>query len=273
MAKKKIDPIKQKEARQKKFLMIGGGLFIAIMGYQMMTLMSGKKGLPPEAVVATSTIPGAPAPNSLTPPGLPSAPAPVGASNSLADTDAPPVGEATGQLVSFGLFETKNPFAPQVRANSPGASQPPADGATVSASGGTVATRPPTGLSPTGTTPAGATKTPALPGSAGADPSSTTTPTSTTPGAGTTTMATVPSVAVTISVNGRAEKVGKDGTFPAGAPVFRLVSFGRGTAEVGIVGGSYATGGQTLTLDQGKPVTLQNTSDGKRYKLELLATP
>jgi hypothetical protein len=67
--------------------------------------------------------------------------------------------------------------------------------------------------------------------------------------------------------------VGLAGTFPAGGPVFRLVSFQNGTAQVGIVGGSYAAGGATLTLQVGHPVTLQNTTDGKQYRLELIKTP
>ena len=67
-------------------------------------------------------------------------------------------------------------------------------------------------------------------------------------------------------------RVGVDGTFPMGTPVFRLVSFTKTTAEIGIVGGSYATGNQTLTLQLGHSLTLENTTDQKMYKLELVAT-
>jgi hypothetical protein len=77
----------------------------------------------------------------------------------------------------------------------------------------------------------------------------------------------------TISVNGNAESVGTNGTFPSDAPVFRLVSVTADVAQIGIVGGSYQTGAATLTLHRGKPVTLANTSDGKRYRLELVRTP
>ena len=75
---------------------------------------------------------------------------------------------------------------------------------------------------------------------------------------------------VTISVNGREEPVGKGGTFPHSAPTFRLVSFGKGTAEIGIVGGSYATGGETVTLKRGEPLTLVNTTDDTRYRIVLV---
>ena len=78
---------------------------------------------------------------------------------------------------------------------------------------------------------------------------------------------------VTISVNGRDESLAKGGTFPHSAPTFRLVSFGKGTAEIGIVGGSYASGGETVTLKQGEPLTLVNTTDETRYRIVLVRTP
>jgi hypothetical protein len=74
-------------------------------------------------------------------------------------------------------------------------------------------------------------------------------------------------------VNGVVSHVASQGTFPAGAPVFRLASWTRDSAQVAIVGGSYASGGATLTLQIGQALTLENQSDGKRYKLELLSTP
>jgi hypothetical protein len=55
--------------------------------------------------------------------------------------------------------------------------------------------------------------------------------------------------------------------------VFRLVSYASDTAQIGIVGGSYAAGGQTLTLHLHTPVTLENQTDGKRYTVELDSTP
>jgi hypothetical protein len=78
---------------------------------------------------------------------------------------------------------------------------------------------------------------------------------------------------VVISVNGKDSQVGVDGTFPSGAPVFRLVSYTKTTAKIGIVGGSYTGGAPTLTIQLGRPVTLENTSDGKRYQVELVSTP
>jgi hypothetical protein len=93
-------------------------------------------------------------------------------------------------------------------------------------------------------------------------PPSTTTPT--------TTVATQPTVA--LSVNGIVSRVSSGGTFPSGAPVFRLASWTKGSAQIAIVGGSYAEGTPTLTLRIGVEVTLENQTDGKRYKLKLLST-
>jgi hypothetical protein len=74
-----------------------------------------------------------------------------------------------------------------------------------------------------------------------------------------------------ISVNGTAEDVIAKATFPAGDPVFVLVSVKRTSAKVGIAGGSIATGSSTVTLQLGKKVTLMNTADGTRYVLVLVS--
>jgi hypothetical protein len=75
----------------------------------------------------------------------------------------------------------------------------------------------------------------------------------------------------TIAVNGAEESVNVSSTFPEGNPVFKLVSLGDDTAKVGVASGRLKGGGQTVTLTQGEPLTLLNTVDGKRYRLELVA--
>lgn len=260
-AKKKVDPLKAKQQKQKIFVAIGGVLLLLVFAYEAKTLglIGGKKA--PAAAAPVTAPAGTPtAPNSLTPPAIPGAPTATAApaSGDLADTDAP-VATSEGQLVSFGVFETKNPFAPQVHADESGgaAAQPaPASGEVPADAGGSTPAD-----SAHADVPVAGTVTPST-GSAGG----------TTPASGTTTTPAAPRETVTISVNGRSERVAKDGTFPSGAPVFRLVSWTAGTAEVGIVGGSYQSGTQTLTLEKGKPVTLMNTSDGKKYKLVLEST-
>jgi hypothetical protein len=266
-ARKKVDPLKAKQQKQKIFVIAGGVLLLLVFAYEAKTLgLIGGKKPPAEAAPVTAPAGTPTAPNSLTPPALPgggtATPAAATTSGDLADTD-PPIATSEGQLVSFDVFETKNPFSPQVHADSSGggASEPaPASGAVPADAGGST----PADSSHADVPAPGATVTPSTAPAGGTTPASGTT---------TTTTPTAPRVTVTISVNGRSERVGKDGTFPSGAPVFRLVSWTSGTAEIGIVGGSYQSGGQTLTLEKGKPVTLMNTSDDKKYKLVLLATP
>jgi hypothetical protein len=78
-----------------------------------------------------------------------------------------------------------------------------------------------------------------------------------------------------ISVNGLSEEVASGGNFPVANPVassnglFQLISLTAKSAKVAVVGGSYASGSQTLTLNANKPVTLVNTADGTRYTLLL----
>ena len=59
---------------------------------------------------------------------------------------------------------------------------------------------------------------------------------------------------------------------PKADPVFTLVSLTATTAKIGIAGGSLESGSQTVTLKKNKPVTLMNTADGTRYVLRLVST-
>ena len=79
--------------------------------------------------------------------------------------------------------------------------------------------------------------------------------------------------AATISVNGIPERVGVKGVFPASDPVFRLVALGAGQAQISVADGSTAGGDQTVTLSEGRSVTLLDTSSGARYTLQLVAQP
>jgi hypothetical protein len=260
MAKKKrVDPIKQREKRAKIVAGIGGLLLLGVGFVEVPAVLTSLNRKPPvsPSASASAAAAGAAAGNpggSLSLPEVAGTPAGVTSSSGLTDTDAPPAASSVGQLVSFDVFEMKNPFTPQIPSAPPapdvkyvpaGAATP---GAVVPGTGTTTTTT----TTPTSTTPL--------------TPPTGTTPTTTTP-----TPAAAPTVA--ISVNGSVSRVGTEGTFPAGGPVFRLASWQHGSAEIGIVGGSYASGGQTLTLRLNQPVTLQNTHDGKQYKLILISTP
>ena len=158
--------------------------------------------------------------------------APASASAQLVDSDPAPAA-ADGQLVTFDRFHSKDPFVPQI-SDTPAGQTPsvPADPGAKTDSPEGQALQPPPQPAP----------------------------------------AQAPAKTATISVNGVEQRVNVGGTFPEGDPIFRLVSLRGGTAKIGIVGGSYASGSQTITLKRGgKPVTLMNTADGTTYVLRLVS--
>jgi hypothetical protein len=258
--KQRQDAIKKREKRSKILLIAAGVAFLALAVYEVPTMLALMNKKPPAGTTydpgPSSVVGGAPTASAL--PNVAGAPVAAASKGDLVDTDVPPA-SAAGQLVTFEVFQTKNPFAPQITTTTSAADTSGAP-TTASKPGADVPTNPlapPTTTTPTATLPGGSI----LPG--------TTTPSTTT----TTTTTAAPPPTVSILVNGVVSKVSTNGTFPSGAPVFRLAGYGHTTAQIGIVGGSYQAGGQTITLQQGVPVTLQNTTDGKQYKIELLSTP
>ena len=187
---------------------------------------------PPAAVAPGTTVPSDP--SVLPTPGTVGGGASPTASGdgTLVDSDLEPVA-ADGQLISFGRFKSKDPFAEQIDETQAG--------------GGGVGSTP---------TPSSSSPTPAGGG------------VSVTPTAGS--PAGVAGSAV-ISVNGVQETVAAGGEFPKDSPVFRLVKVVGGEARIGIAGGALASGSPTVTLRKGKAVTLVNTADGTRYELKLIS--
>src|SRR3954468_6673055 len=257
MAKKTVaDAAKAKAAKQKK-MAIGLSVFLVLaMGYAVHTMMSigGGGGAASNPVagttpVATSSAPTA-APAPTAPGALPAAPSLNGAavtppassaptdtaqnSSSLVAAVKPPTG--TGQLQSFSLFESKDPFNASGPAATPSSSSASSGGGKSSGGGGS---------SSSGGGGASAPKTPPAP-------------------------PTAPPTSAVIAVNGVSESVSSGAAFPAANPMFQLVSLGNSSAKVSVVGGSYASGSQTLTISVGKPVTLVNTADGTRYTIALM---
>jgi hypothetical protein len=242
MAKKQLDPAKAKEAKQKKIAIGGALLLVILLVVEVPSIM--KRMNPPtgndwRTQTAAVTTTGA-APVGLAAPTLAGS-APAVAAGAPAPTvtggltaDSLPTA-AVGQLASFGKFASKDPFAsqaPTTASTSTGPTAPPA---------------PPT--PPTTGTVTGAT------GTGGS-----------------------PSVALTsavIAVNGIRAPVTVNTDFPAPTAqnptpgAFHLVSLTAHTAKISVAGGSYADGAPTLTLKEGKPVTLMNTADGTRYTIEL----
>jgi hypothetical protein len=259
--KKRVDPAKAREKRVKIIAIVGLALFALLAAYEVPSMLKVMNKKPP----GNSTYDPGP---SRTPGGLPNVASGAAGSASvstggaskgdLVDTDVPPP-SAAGQLVSFSLFQTKNPFAPQVSSKTDVGQDTSGAGSATSSSADKPGADVPAGTTTNPTTPDGSQPS-AVPSSDGS------------PSTGTTTTTVAPQPAVAISVNGTVSHVSSSATFPAGAPVFRLVSWKQGSAQIAIVGGSYSAGGATLTLEVGKPVTLQNQTTGKQYTIELLST-
>ena len=245
MARKNVaDAAKAKAEKQKK-IAIGLIVVLALAGaYAVHTMMSlnksGGAGAKPVAADTTGTTP-AVTPAATTPAALPAAPTLSGAlptdttttpgtSGSTQLIDSVQASAGTGQLKSFSLFESKDPF----NAGGPNSATGGTKSGGSSSGGGSTTTKPP--------------KTPPPP------------PTAPVP---------APTSAV-ISVNGTSESVSTGGNFPSASPVFQLVALTATTAKVSVAGGSYASGASTLTLKVNTPVTLVNTADGTRYTLTLL---
>jgi hypothetical protein len=142
---------------------------------------------------------------------------------------------AKSQLVSFTLFDAKDPFVQQV-GDGTGAAQAAAPAAAVTE------TAPP------------ATGEPA-PASA----------------AGTSTPPPAPVIYATVMFNGKPQQLQVKQKFPKGDPLFVLVSLKKQQAKIGVAGGSFENG-QNVTLTLGKKLTLLDTATGVRYELKLVYT-
>ena len=256
MARRSADPKAAKARRQKKIAIGGSLVLVLLLAVQVPKTL---KLMNPETTAAP---PAVSTPTSTTAPAAPPAAAgggatttPVAAVTGLADTGVSPAPDQ-GQLVSFERFASKDPFSQQV-----------------SVSGGS--SEPPGGATDLGTPPAepGGAAGGTDGGAGGAEEGTGDTGFTAGAGTGTTTTATPVATATTISINGEAEAVAVDADFPAAGPLFTLAALGKNgkSVEIGVAGGTLATGGPTVTLTRGKPLTLMNTADGTRYTLVLLA--
>jgi len=251
MANRRVDALKAKQKKQKIIAAVLGVVFIGVLGFQGPRVW---KQLHPATTQATpsynetTSTTGTP---TLAAPTLGGSEAPAATpstGSSLASSSAPPV--ADGQLSSFSLFASKDPFAQQL-----------SDGPAASSSSGSSA--------------GGSAGRSAGTGSSGGGESSSSSSSSSPPSSSGSASAPTPGTAV-ISVNGTLYSVAVGNDFPqAGStdasiqPLFHLVSVTAHSAKISIVGGSYASGAAAVTLQENKPVTLMNTADGTRYKLIL----
>lgn len=261
----------RKAKRQKLILAAGSVILLALVGYQLPKVLGhGSASTPP---ASSSTAPGES--------GSPLAAAPV----KLPDTDRVSSQADPGQLLSFGLFKSKDPFVQQLSTTPsalPSAPAPTPTSASVpvksSAPNVSAAFGRPSAPRETGAAPGSGSTEPA-PSATSVAPVTSTAPTPvaaapvTTPA---TTIRAVPAPAPTsavISTNRACETVALQGTFPGQDGIFRLVSIAKDgkSAEIGVVGGSFDSGKPTATLKLGEKLTLVNTADGTRYVLVLKA--
>ena len=245
MAKKTVDPMKAKAARQKKMAIGGGVLFLLLLVLQGPKLMKalhggGSSGPDWRTADAAAAAPAA-APDGLVAPTLAGTPtvADVSTDDGPISSEKPPTA-AVGQLATFDdRFESKDPFASQAPTTAPKADGPPT---------------PPT--PPT----SGGTGSSSGSGSSGGSSGSS---------SGGSSSSSASRGSAVIAVNGVRELVSVNSDFPAAQPTFHLKSLDAHSAQVTIAGGKYADGAPALTLTEGKAVTLMNTADGTRYKLQL----
>src|SRR5215218_100913 len=257
MAAKKVDPLKAKEAKQKKIAIGGAVLLLALLGFQGPKTLKMLKGPQPVTAPASTTAPttatpaaGAPAAGGTAAGEVPAAVAPE--LSAVSESDASPEAEE-GQLATFERFASKDPFAQQAEPAeaAPAPVAEPKDSAETKPAAGTI-------------DDAAAGDGGAAEGDSAANGGFTT--------GGSNPAAPELAAVTSISVNGVPAEVAVEESFPKDEPTFVLVKTATNgkSVEIGIAGGEYANGGKTITVELGQKITLQNTVDGSRYELELL---
>ena len=253
---KRVDPLKAKEAKQKKIAIGGAILLLALLGVQgpktLKMLQGPKPAAAPASTAPATTTPGAAPASPATTTGGEAAPAAVPSDlSAVADSDLAPEAEQ-GQLATFERFSSKDPFAQQA-------------GPVASDSAPVAAPTDDTEKEPVDTKNDAQPAESAADGEDAADGGFST--------GGSAPEAPELAAATSISVNGVAEDVAVEDSFPKDEPTFVLVKIATNgkSVEIGIAGGEYAGGDETITLALGKKLTLQNTADGSRYELELRA--
>jgi hypothetical protein len=121
---KKFDA-KAKAKRQRIIAAVGGVILLLVLAYEVPSLMKTMNKKPPVSAVPAS---GPPAGALITPPTTPGTPVAASATSSSSLTDSDPGPQAaSGQLLSFDRFSSKDPFIQQATASKtpPAAATPP----------------------------------------------------------------------------------------------------------------------------------------------------
>jgi len=256
---KKFDP-KAKAKRQKIMVAVGGVILLGLLAFQVPRTMkmlnqTGVDAAAPASTTASTVT----TPLASSPGGATSVSAGV-SGDGLVDPDSVPAPQS-GQLLAFSRFRTKDPFSQQLDLTCAGGGTSSEGSAGSGCSGGSGSGSGSTSAAP----PAQSRKAPATPPSKGGSVAPAGPPAATAPAP-----APKPTTAK-ISVNGESESVSVGAQFPASNPTFTLVSLTKTSARIGIAGGSFESGGATITLQKNKALTLMNTADGTRYVLRLIS--
>ena len=267
MAKPKGEEIlrKQKEAKQKKLLLILAPIFLILMVWQgpgyVKMLTGGDEPVAtttetPTTPVGTTPDPAtAPPPSTSAPGGVPvgtPTQTPVG----LSDSDPPATPEA-GQLISFERFVGKDPFRQIVDTTPPAPSDP-------------TMTPPPTGPGGSGGDGNGDGSGNDNGGGGGDDDAggNANGNGNSSGGDGDNDDSAVP-VAAVLEVNDVKETVPLEGTFPGSEKLFVLTKLSRSSAWIGLVAGEYSNGKHAIEVAVGKTLNLVSQPDGIRYTIKV----
>ena len=254
-------------------------ILLALLGFQLPKLLGKSKNVPDPSPTETtvSAVPGVP--------GL--------APGQLPDTDRVTIEPTSGQLLSFGLFKSKDPFVQQlstvptgltslarcVRPAGDDRGDPVRDDHNAGVAHAAAQTAPSGGLTPV-TTPR---STP--PPRSCRRPrrwSVTSTPAGTTPRHDPRDDDTLDNdtggardgahVGRDLDER-RLRDGGRERDLPGTEDIFRVVSIAQDgkSVKIGVVGGAYDSGQATATLKLGEKLTLVNTADGTRYVIVLKA--
>jgi hypothetical protein len=245
--KSRMADLRQAKDRRAKRMAIGGVVLLAaVLAFEVPKVLksSGGSSSSPPAATTTAAASGVSTTPATTGSGTAVAAVLPASSTKLPNSDQAPR-RLKSQLYSFSHFAGKDPFVQQVSASDITSS--PSMGAGAAPSGGSAKSGTKSGSGSAGGSTSGASY---------SAPSQRT---------------LAQTGAVTIEVNGKLQTVRIGASFPSSNPLFKLVSISRGVARIGIANGSYASGAQTVTLPSGRSLTLVDTADGVRYKLELLS--
>ena len=231
--KKRMQNVREAKDRRAKKLAIGGAVvLVALLAWEVPHFLGGKKAAAPAATTTAAATTDSGTATPATVTGVAVVAATPATSTKLTNSDMPPR-HSKQQLTGFSTFASKDPFLQQVTADT-------GSGASVTSSS----------TAPTSSTTASRNNKPVL----------------------TSARTLARSGALRISVNGRPESVRIGASFPSANPVFRLVSVSRAGVRIGIANGSSSSGAQTVALALNRTVTLFDSTNGVRYKLQLLGS-